>query len=79
MNRIALIGEKSIEYIDRLINIWNSGNCAVLIDWRIPLHTVVEMMQEAEVHTCYIEKTLMFSQHAHVVLHVARNLLMRKT
>lgn len=56
MSRIALIGENSIEYIDKLIDIWNNGDCAVLIDWRIPLQTAVEMMKEAEVHTCCIEK-----------------------
>lgn len=56
MSRIALIGENSIEYIDKLVDIWNTGDCAVLIDWRIPLQTAIEMMHEAEVHTCYIEK-----------------------
>ena len=36
MSRIALIGENSIEYISNLIDIWNDGHCALLIDWRIP-------------------------------------------
>jgi len=58
MGRVALIGENSIEYIDKLIEIWNSGNCAVLIDWRIPLQTAIKMMAEADVYTCYIEKKL---------------------
>ena len=31
------IYENSIEYIDKLIYIRNSGYCDVLIDWRIPL------------------------------------------
>ncbi len=56
MSRIALIGENSIEYVSTLLDIWNSGDCAVLIDWRIPIQTAVEMMNEAEVHVCYIEK-----------------------
>lgn len=56
MSRVALIGENSIEYVSTLLDIWNSGDCAVLIDWRIPLQTAIEMMKEAEVHTCYIEK-----------------------
>lgn len=59
MSRVALISENSIEYIDKLVDIWNSGDCAVLIDWRIPLQTAIEMMQEANVHTCYIEKKLL--------------------
>lgn len=56
MSRVALIGENSIEYIDKLIQIWNSDNCAVLINWRIPLQTAITMMAEADVCTCYIEK-----------------------
>lgn len=55
MSRIALIGENSIEYIDKLLNIWNNGDCAVLIDWRIPLKSAVEMMRDAQVNKCYIE------------------------
>lgn len=53
--RVGLIGENSIEYINALLNIWNNGDCAVLIDWRIPHQTAVEMMQEALVQKCYIE------------------------
>ena len=56
MHRVALIGENSIEYVDRLLDIWNNGNCAVLIDWRIPLATSLEMMAEANVEECYIER-----------------------
>lgn len=55
MNRVALIGENSIEYIEKLIDIWNSGSCAVLIDWCIPIQIAIKMMQEADVHICYIE------------------------
>ena len=59
MSRVALIGENSVEYVNALLDIWNSGDCAVLIDWRIPFQTAVEMMQEAGVHTCYFEKKLL--------------------
>ena len=55
MKRIALIGENSGEYINVLVDIWNSGNCAVLIDCQIPPQTAVEMMREAQVRKCYIE------------------------
>ena len=58
MSRVALIGENSIGYINALIDIWNDGDCAVLLDWRVPFQTAIEMMVEAEVHTCYIEKGL---------------------
>ena len=55
MARVALIGENSIEYIDKLIDIWNNGDCAVLIDWRIPFNTALDMMNEAGVKKCIIQ------------------------
>ena len=55
MKRIALIGENSVEYINILIDIWNSGNCAVLVDCQIPPQIAVKMMLEAQVAKCYIE------------------------
>ncbi len=58
MSRIALIGENSIGYVNALVDIWNNGDCAVLLDWRIPFSTTIEMMIEADVHTCFIEKGL---------------------
>lgn len=58
MSRIALIGENSVEYISILLDIWNGGDCAVLIDWRIPLETACSMMEEADVKRCYIQKEL---------------------
>jgi len=56
MSRVALIGENSIEYIDKLIDIWNNGDCAVLINCRIPPNTAIDMMYEANVSQCYIER-----------------------
>ena len=37
-----MIGENSIGYINTLIDIWNNGDCAVLLDWRIPFATAEE-------------------------------------
>ena len=54
MVRAALIGDNSIEYIEKLLQIWEDGDCAVLVDWRIPLERMVEMMRETEVKYCYI-------------------------
>ena len=56
MGRVALIGENSAEYVSALLDIWNNGECAVLIDWRIPFPTIIKMMKEADVKKCYIEK-----------------------
>jgi acyl-coenzyme A synthetase/AMP-(fatty) acid ligase len=58
MARVALIGENSIEYIDKLLDIWNNGDCAVLIDWRILPMAASEMMREAEVRKCIIERAV---------------------
>lgn len=49
MSRIALIGQNSVEYVDKLLTIWNDGDSAVLIDWQIPIETAVRMMNEAAV------------------------------
>jgi len=56
LNRVALVGENSTEYVDVLLDIWNRGDCAVLLDWRIPAQAKVSMMQEANICECYIEK-----------------------
>lgn len=53
--RVGLVGENSVEYVNHLLDIWNNGDCAVLIDWRIPISTALEMMKEAGVRVCYIE------------------------
>ena len=64
MSRVALIGENSLEYIRSLLEIWNNGDCAVLIDWRIPFQTSIQMMNEAGVRSCRIEKK-QFGRVAH--------------
>lgn len=58
MSRIALIGDNSVEYIELLLKIWRDGDTAVLLDWRIPPSSAIEMMREARVCSCYIEKSL---------------------
>lgn len=58
MSRVALIGDNSIEYVKKIIEIWNNGDCVVLIDWRIPHNKAIQMMKEAKVVKCYIEYRL---------------------
>ena len=58
MSRIALIGKSTAKYISLLIDIWNSGDCAVLIDWQAPFRTATEMMCEAGVRKCYVQADL---------------------
>lgn len=55
MGRVALVGDNTVEYISLLIDIWNNGDCAVLLDWRMPFHAILGMLREADAHICYIE------------------------
>ena len=55
MARVALIGENSIGYINSLLDIWNDGDCAVLIDSAAPFNAAVKLMREANVKKCLIQ------------------------
>lgn len=54
--RIGVIGDNSIEMIEKVIDIWNCGECVILIDWRIPYKTIVEMLEEVNAEKCYIDE-----------------------
>lgn len=43
------IDENSVEYIEKLLEIWNNNDFAVLIDYQIPVLTAIDMMNEAQV------------------------------
>ncbi len=58
MSRIALIGKNTIEYISLLIDIWNNGDCVILIDWQTPFHTALNMLKNAGAKACYIQSDL---------------------
>lgn len=45
--------------MDKLLDIWNNGDCAVLLDWRIPFETTYQMMLEAGIQKCFIESRLL--------------------
>lgn len=59
MKRVALIGENSVKYVNILLDIWEGGDCVVLIDWRIPFQKCVEILQAANVKQCYMEEHLL--------------------
>lgn len=67
MSRVALIGQNSVEYINALVNIWNNGDCAVLIDWQVPIETAVNMMREAKVTTCFLEQKIFDNVYQSIV------------
>ena len=54
--KIAIIADNSVEYVNRLLKIWGDGNCAVLIDWRLPWSKIEEMLKKAGVSFCIIDE-----------------------
>ena len=54
--RVALIGDNSLEFIKLLFSIWKYQGCAVLIDPQTPMSVAIEMMYDANVKKCYIER-----------------------
>ena len=58
MSRVGLIGVNSVGYVNALLDIWNSGDCAVLMDWRVPPSTALSMLAEAGVERCFAEADL---------------------
>lgn len=54
--RIAIISDNSIEYVKKIIEIWNNGDSVVLMDWRIPFPTIIKNIKLANAKFCYIEK-----------------------
>lgn len=56
--RIGLIGHNSIEYIEKLFEIWNSGNSAVLIDYDTPPSVIRQIIDEYKIQHCYLEDQL---------------------
>ena len=56
--RIGMIGHNSIEYIEKLFEIWNSGNSAVLIDYDTPPSVIRQIINEYRIQFCYLEDQL---------------------
>ena len=56
--RIGIIGHNSVEYIETLFSIWNSGHSAVLIDSEAPPSAIINFFEECNVERCYIEESL---------------------
>ena len=62
MARVALLGDNSTEYVSIILDIWNNKDCVVLFDCNLPLHVAINMMLEANIQKCFIEKSL-FSKY----------------
>lgn len=55
MKRIGIVSENSIDYIKKILEIWENENSVVLIDYRIPKNSILEMLKLAEVELCYTD------------------------
>lgn len=42
--RICIYADNSCNYVKMLLSVWANGDCAVLIDPRIPLYSAMELM-----------------------------------
>lgn len=69
VGRVAL-GDNSIKYIEMLINIWNDHDCAVLYNWQIPVMTIIEMMKEANVYKCVIQRNFWKEEYGQVISNI---------
>lgn len=56
--RVGLVGDNSVYFVRKLIEIWNKDDCAVVVDWRIPFVTIHSMLQDAEVERCYVDSEI---------------------
>ncbi len=55
--RIGLTGKNSVEYVEQLLRIWNSGNSAVLIDCDSPPSAVFGMLADTGAAQCFADRT----------------------
>ena len=46
MSSIGLIAENTVQYVEQLIDIWNNGNCAVLVDSGMPVNIALKLLKE---------------------------------
>ena len=54
MSRVGLIGSNSVEFIDKLLSIWNNNDSAVLIDYDTPAKAAADMLSEVGADFCYV-------------------------
>ena len=55
IQRIGIIGDNSIEYLQIINDIWSSQKSVVLIDWRMPFDKINDNLTAANVKECYVD------------------------
>lgn len=59
MKRIGFIGDNSIEYISNIIDCWNLNYSVVLIDYKIPYQSKINILRECNIEKCFIDEELL--------------------
>lgn len=54
MKYIGLIGFNSIEYVEKILKIWNDGDCVVLLDSSTPYISIIEQLNITNSSMCYV-------------------------
>lgn len=62
MERIAIVGHNSVEYIDKILSIWNDEKCAVLLDHQIPIKKLIDILVKTQAQKCFFEKGIFNSE-----------------
>ena len=57
-NRVAIVGRNSAKYVELLLEIWNNGDSAVLLDYHLPIKKVIEIIQDTSASKCVVEKEI---------------------
>ena len=55
--RIGLTEKNSVEYVEKLLRIWNSGNSAVLVDCDSPQSAAFSMLAGSGAAQCFADRT----------------------
>lgn len=57
---IGIIGHNSVEYVELLLSIWNSGNSVGFVDSDAPPSAIMIIIEESKVERCYAGEPLCF-------------------
>ena len=61
VKRIGIISDNTLSYVETIIDIWNEGSSAVLLNNHTPIHTIAEVLEITGAKECYVEDRLLDS------------------
>ena len=57
-----MIMDNSEEFVECLLEIWNKGMCAVLLDKKVPVESLIELLELCNVSKCYVDSKKLYDQ-----------------